>query len=105
MPKPITVAVGNSDLTINTGDLTADTIAQFANGELSLASDVLGAVLAQPISSLSSDKLEASVTAGSPLSWGIGPITLTFSPSVQGALTIRRAGEIFRYTEAENDDD
>ena len=59
----------------------------------------------QPIASLSSDQLQVSIGFGKSLSWCVGNITIGLSPQVQGTLTIHKAGEIFRFTQAEKDDD
>ena len=105
MSQPLTVSIGNKDLTIDSGDLTSTTMAQFASGAFSLGSDVLAAAADQPISSLSSDQLQVSIGFGKALSWAVGNITIQLTPQVQGTLTIHKAGEIFRFTEAEKDDD
>jgi len=105
MPSPITVTLGTNNFTINTGDLTASAITNFPQGSLALVSDVLSAAFGNPISSLSSDKLEASLSVGTSLDWSLGNVTLQFSPSFRGTVTIRKAGEVFRFTEAEKDDD
>src|SRR5262249_12585057 len=85
--------------------LTSDSIAQFQNGGLTLVSDVFDAVSGQPITALSTDVLQASISAGSDLTWTLGNITLRLSPNVEGAITIRKAGEVFRLTEQEKGDD
>ncbi len=105
MPKPITVTLGNDGFTLLAGDLTSDGVAQFASGQLTLASDALNAALTLSIASLPTDILPATISAGAALGWTIGNIGLQFLPSVQGTITIRKAGEVFRFTEAENDDD
>src|SRR5215469_14133609 len=105
MAKPITVSIGDVNLTISNGDLPSDGFAQFVSGELKLASDVIGAVLNKPISDLSTDILQASLAAQKDLSWTLGSISLQLSPSAQGTVTIRKSGEVFRFTESEQDDD
>jgi hypothetical protein len=105
MPSPLTVSMGNKSLAINSGDLSFDTFAQFRQAGLTLVSDVLEAIHDQPVSSISTDKIEAHIATGTTLSWMIGNIGLRLTPQVQSTLTIRKAGEIFRYSEAENDDD
>jgi hypothetical protein len=105
MSNPISVSLGNNNFTVNTGDLTEDTLAHLPHGALSLASDVLDAAFGQPIATLSTDVLEATLSAGQPLQWTIGNITLQFSPQFTGSVSIRKAGEVFRFTEAERDDD
>lgn len=105
MPSPLTVSLGNKNLTINSGDLTLDTFTRFKHAGLALISDATGAIHDRPISSISSDKLEASIGSGTRLNWVIGKIGLWVTPEVQGTLTLRKAGEVFRYCESENDND
>jgi hypothetical protein len=105
MAKPITVSIGDSALTIDSGHLTRDSFARFSEGGLTLVSDVLAAAAGRPISALPTDTLQAVVKAGGGLSWTIGNIDLQVTPGAEGSLTIRRAGEVFRFTETEQDDD
>jgi hypothetical protein len=105
MPRPITVIVGNNNFAINSGHLPDETFAQFATGGLTLVSDVLATTLGQPVTPLFTGTFEASLHADSPLSWTAGPIGIQFSPNMEGSVTVRKAGEVFRATEVEEDDD
>src|SRR5690242_18418584 len=93
--KSINVTFGNNNFTVNTGDLTSDTLAQFAKGSMSLVSDVLNAAAGKPITALSTNVLQVGLAGGAGLSWSIGNISLQFSPSAEGQVIIRKAGEIF----------
>jgi hypothetical protein len=105
MAKPITISIGDSTLTIDSGHLSRDSFARFTEGSLTLVSDVLTAAAGRPLSELPSDTLQAVVKGGGGLSWTVGNIDLQLTPGAEGSLTVRRAGEVFRFTDAEQDDD
>ncbi len=66
MAKPIKVSLGANHFTIDTGNLTGDTIAQFANGFLTI-SDAFGSAWEEPISSMPAGQVTAAIGAGSAL--------------------------------------
>ncbi len=103
------LSMGDETETISSGDLT-NTLAGSADGTLSLARDVIAGLQNAPLSALSRDKLSVPFSGsrafGRDLNFGGGgTLKIGLSPDVEGKITILRSGEVFRFSEAETDDD
>ncbi|HKR60382.1 MAG TPA: hypothetical protein VJS64_11665, partial [Pyrinomonadaceae bacterium] len=108
--KSLLLSMDGETETISSGDLTDDAIATSGGGTLSLVNDVIRGLRNQPLSDLSRDKLEIPFSASRALGWRLnfgsgGTLTFGLSPDVEGKVAIRRSGEVFRFSEAETDED
>ncbi|MBI3207380.1 MAG: hypothetical protein HYZ37_00585 [Candidatus Solibacter usitatus] len=70
-----------------------------------LPAELLQTVSARPIAELEDEALVMALSTRTNLSWTLGPVSLEFGPQAEGSVAIRRVGEVFRFTEAEKDDD
>lgn len=105
MPQ-LKLNIGNTTHTLAEGDLSSK--ARLERGTFSVLSDLLAIVQNKPIQSLGNDTVTATVGVGEKLGWdvpaGAGMLFISVTPDVRGTVTVRRAGELFRFTHGESEE-
>src|SRR5437764_1403685 len=105
----IQLGAGGAPVTIGGGDLrdlltpqNADTIFQIADSEIVNSKNKTLDQLSQ-----SSVPLTASLKVANDAKWKLGAVNLTFnfSAGTEGEISIKRSGELFRYTHGEDEKD
>jgi hypothetical protein len=105
MSRALTLVVGSNLLQVQSGDLVDDQAARFPEGRIEFLSDVLGIALGAPLAALTADRLSVGFHFERPLHWDVQGIGITAVPESEGTITIRTAGELFRFSDATDDAD